>query len=972
MLVPMLSYAFKRVIRSWKLFAALLLGTVLASTFFAGINIGADTAAKQDLEQRLSQVPVDIVVSSGGGWYYEEKPGVTVSQTALGMLSSANATEIANLASEVEGITDAEVISRFGYERAQLPNGDYIFFTLAGISNNSRVYDGLTVINGRSSLQENETYVWIGSKDAGKIEVDDVLTMNYTITVEIPRNWTEKPVTLNVILNFTVAGFVELGDEALRIVAGQYYYYGLYPGLGLTSIREAQEIYIGADNLLIASWNKTFAGLLDFLYGLSTPYSPVTTEVLAYIDRESMIDPWDVSGSISNIETVTDRVENKLSAQGFYNMYVSNHLVNVLNYYQFTAFSMRLSFIFISLPVFFVAWYVGTTVSDVSLNLRRREIGLLLTKGFSRGQLLRMLLSEAVLIGLIGGLIGLALSFLLNPLFIMASGGEFFGAPIIGLGTITLVVIFSVVITFLSVFMPARRASSLPAVDALREYRYVEEIKPYKQRLPWIAFILGTYKIIVLLLGINFNAVMMNIGFAPRNFIIVLLLGIWVFIDGILTYVGPLLFFWGFTKIFIRGSLKFQQLTAKAVKFLGDLGSLATKNVQRNPARTASVAFLIALIMWYSFWAVGTLSSQQDYDTRGIYFNVGADISVSLSTAVNASIIEDKIGNLSDVKSTVVEYSFWGESSLGSMNLKAVDPEKWPATAYYEDKWFSGNDVTTAFQAMMVDNNTIILELGTAKHLDLDVGDTVALTFGESKETYNLRVVGFFGSEQSQTSTYTPLQDISYFGRTYWSYVPEGFYKKLNDSIYASAEVLVNLKSGADGEVVAEQIRGLESDEILWVSSVAEQLQMQQSSAIFGGVTNVQRLGVVFAILAASVGTALVTFVCLKERSKEASLMSVRGLSFKQLAVTLLTENLAVVVFAVLLGTVVGLITVRGQVAAQNAFGVSLVTYRMVFPLDSLLTLVTCFILIFASTIIPVIAMARRYVSKLERMVREA
>jgi hypothetical protein len=47
------------------LFLALLLGVVLASTFFAGINVVADTAAKQALDQQLSYVPVDIVVESG-------------------------------------------------------------------------------------------------------------------------------------------------------------------------------------------------------------------------------------------------------------------------------------------------------------------------------------------------------------------------------------------------------------------------------------------------------------------------------------------------------------------------------------------------------------------------------------------------------------------------------------------------------------------------------------------------------------------------------------------------------------------------------------------------------------------------------------------------------------------------------------------------------------------------------------------
>jgi ABC-type antimicrobial peptide transport system permease subunit len=133
---------------------------------------------------------------------------------------------------------------------------------------------------------------------------------------------------------------------------------------------------------------------------------------------------------------------------------------------------------------------------------------------------------------------------------------------------------------------------------------------------------------------------------------------------------------------------------------------------------------------------------------------------------------------------------------------------------------------------------------------------------------------------------------------------------------------------------------------------------------------NIQRLGVVFAILAASVGTALVTLVSLKERGKEATLMSVRGLSFKQLIVMLLTENLAIVTFAVVLGAVSGLIIVRGNVAASNAFATSLVSRRVVFPLDALLTNFSSILLVFASTIIPVVVMARRYVSKLERMVR--
>ena len=62
---------------------------------------------------------------------------------------------------------------------------------------------------------------------------------------------------------------------------------------------------------------------------------------------------------------------------------------------------------------------------------------------------------------------------------------------------------------------------------------------------------------------------------------------------------------------------------------------------------------------------------------------------------------------------------------------------------------------------------------------------------------------------------------------------------------------------------------------------------------------------------------------------------------------------------------------VRGNVAASNAtLASSLVTHRMVFPPDATLLLSTCVILVFASAIIPVILLTKRYISKMERIVR--
>jgi len=62
-----LAYAFKHVFRSWKLFLALLIGITLACAFFAGIDIKANTTAKQALDQQLSNVPVDMKANIDSG-----------------------------------------------------------------------------------------------------------------------------------------------------------------------------------------------------------------------------------------------------------------------------------------------------------------------------------------------------------------------------------------------------------------------------------------------------------------------------------------------------------------------------------------------------------------------------------------------------------------------------------------------------------------------------------------------------------------------------------------------------------------------------------------------------------------------------------------------------------------------------------------------------------------------------------------
>jgi hypothetical protein len=132
----MISYAVKRVLRSFGLFAALFLGVMLASSFFAGINVGADTTAKAALLQQLKNIPVDITVSS------------------YSTLKSIEWKNAVNAIKNIDGIVRVEVISRANLRKTT--NGNYMAITVAAVSNTSKVYDGLSVVDDGAASLESE------------------------------------------------------------------------------------------------------------------------------------------------------------------------------------------------------------------------------------------------------------------------------------------------------------------------------------------------------------------------------------------------------------------------------------------------------------------------------------------------------------------------------------------------------------------------------------------------------------------------------------------------------------------------------------------------------------------------------------------------------------------------------------------------------------------------------------------------
>jgi putative ABC transport system permease protein len=94
---------------------------------------------------------------------------------------------------------------------------------------------------------------------------------------------------------------------------------------------------------------------------------------------------------------------------------------------------------------------------------RTKEIGILKSIGATSFQILALFLSEAGMIGGMGGLIGLGIGMMVMGII------PYFGvipylAPEVAAGA----VLFAVVVGMIAGFIPARNASKIPPIEALR------------------------------------------------------------------------------------------------------------------------------------------------------------------------------------------------------------------------------------------------------------------------------------------------------------------------------------------------------------------------------------------------------------------------------------------------------------------------------------------------------------------------
>jgi putative ABC transport system permease protein len=235
-----------------------------------------------------------------------------------------------------------------------------------------------------------------------------------------------------------------------------------------------------------------------------------------------------------------------------------------------------LQFLETALLVFaFVALFVGAFVIFNTFNIvvtqRTRELGLLRALGASRRQVFRAVLLESAVVGLIGSALGLLAGIGLALVLKSVLAGIGFELPPSGMkvevATIVISLVLGTVVTVVASTFPARRASKIAPIEALREGTVVPASSLRRRA------IVGT---LLTLLGLGTLAFGL-FGDAPNAAAVVGTGAMFTFLG--VAVLSP----------FVARPLA-AVIGAPARALAGMTGRLGRENAMRNPRRTASTS----------------------------------------------------------------------------------------------------------------------------------------------------------------------------------------------------------------------------------------------------------------------------------------------------------------------------------------------------------------------------------------------
>jgi len=544
-----------------------------------------------------------------------------------------------------------------------------------------------------------------------------------------------------------------------------------------------------------------------------------------------------------------------------------------------------LSFFNIVLLVFAaVALFVGAFIIfntfQILVTQRTRELALLRALGASAAQIRRSVIFEAIVVGIVASLVGLAFG------LVIAVGLQallkLFGIELPSTAlqilprTIVVALVVGIGTTLASSIMPSLRASRIAPIAALRDPDPPGYFHSRRRTLAGVVVI-----------GLGAALLMLGLFGGTANAALLVGLGAAVVFFGV-AVLGPVL---------ARPIARL--VGAPLPRLRGISGKLGLENAVRNPKRTSSTAAALmiglGLVAFVSIFAASIKSSSD----RILEETLKADYIVSHPQFMGFS--QEVAGRLraSSAFSAVAEFRPGVVGLEGrATQIQGVDPATLTQVATVE--FVSGG-------AEDLGQGELLVFQDAAESNDLQVGSRITFEFSRTGEQ-ELIVAGIYANREL-------LGDYVISLETY----QENFTEQLD---------IVVLAKTAPGVAQREARAAVaEIGEAFPNVRVQDQAEFRESQR---GQIN-QLLGIVTALLGLSIFIALFGIIntlalSVFERTREIGLLRAVGLGRRQVRSMIRWEAVIIAVFGALLGTVVGIFFGWAMVQALEDQGITVLS----------------------------------------------
>ncbi|GGN51935.1 membrane protein [Streptomyces albiflavescens] len=505
---------------------------------------------------------------------------------------------------------------------------------------------------------------------------------------------------------------------------------------------------------------------------------------------------------------------------------------------------------------------------------RTRELGLLRALGADRRQVRRSVLTEALLLGLVGSTLGLAagIGLALGLIKLMTAFGMNLKSTemVIGWATPVSAYVVGVGVTFVAAYLPARRAAGVSPMAALADAEVAGVGRPLRVRA-----VVGT------VVGAFGAAALAGCAASSKTSTAASLLGLGVVLTLIATVIaGPLL---------VRPVIRVLGGAFPAV--FGSVGRMSQRNALRNPRRTgATAAALMVGLALVGGMSVASASMTKSFDHQ-IDKTLGADFVIQNSNFVPfPQDLTDKVRGTQGA-GLVVRQRFT------PVAVRLPDGKRIETTAAAYDPRLDDVAHVTYAQgntAAALGDGHIAMDVKFARKHHVRLGSVIPVEFPAKRKT-ELTVAALTDQDAAEGFG---MQGGLYFGfDTIERYLPGG----------QDSALYVNAASGTGADQLRARLeKTLDPYPQAKVLDQADYKKLihDQIAVLLYLVYALLGLAIVIAVLGV-VNTLALSVV---ERTREIGLLRAIGLARRQLRRMIRLESVVIAVFGAVLGLALGIV----------------------------------------------------------------